>query len=711
MAGNKMLPEEAQARRAGRPVQSGRIPPAAGPCLLRQETGLTLDGLPPGRPTVLIGAGQDGAPGGSAGGRDLGGTGKTQLAAALAYEHLDGPAGNLVVWITAASEDAVISGYAQAHRDVGLPAPEAGAERAELAATAFLKWLADTGQPWLVVLDDLCVPAVAERWWPRGPAGQVLITTRGDDWPDLAEWLAAQVVRVGAFSPREALWYLAERLRADHDQRTGATDLAIELGFLPIALAQAAAFITETGWNCRQYAELAAQRRAQLAAAGQAGELSPAAVTCSLSAQLADQLAPAGLAGLALALISMLGSGGIPGAVLTSRAACAYLGGPGGYPVEQDQAWAAVQNLARAGLVAIDDGSAARTVLAHPLVQSMARRNSTAARREEAVKTAADALAEVWPAVGGPPEVAQALRDCAAGLQEVGRAALWLPSCHPVLVAVGESLVSSGMPGRAVAYWRAMLDASARQFGAMQAQTAQFRDLLGAACARSGNAGEAVSMYTDLLGHLEQAGDGCDPEVLATRASLARAQAAAGHPADAVRLARQTLDRCEQTRGAGHPDTLDAAGQLAASYLAAGQFKQAIDVGKRNLAEREKIQGPAHLDTIAARTSLAAAYRSGGKLKDAIKQYERALADRERVQGAPDAGTIAARRDLAYACCVAGKYAYSVAEYERALADCHEVLGAGHTLTVETQEDLDTVAAHGMAKLGIDLRKSQPGKR
>ncbi|HEY3955201.1 MAG TPA: tetratricopeptide repeat protein [Streptosporangiaceae bacterium] len=732
MAGNRMLPGEVQTERAGRPVLSGRIPPPADSCLLRQETGVTLDGMPPGGATVLAGPGRA-APEAA---HDLGGTGKTQLAALLAREHLDSDAAHLVVWITAASEDAVIAGYAQALHDVGATAPSGpaegpeGPEGVESAAAAFLEWLANTALPWLVVLDDLGDPAVAERWWPRGPAGQVLITTRH---PDLVDPGAAHVARVGEFSPREALWYLAERLRADHDQRTGATDLAIELGFLPIALAQAAAVMTETGWTCRQYLELAIDRRAQLAAAqasagqratghadtGQAGEglagegrarpISPAAVTCSLSAQLASQLAPPGLAGRALSLISMLGPFGIPRVLLTSQAACAYLGGPDGYPVTAAQAWAAVQNLARAGLVAIDDGSAARSVLAHALVLSMARQSSTASAREQAVRAAADALADVWSSLAVPADVAQALRDCAVKLQDVGRAALWVPQCHPILIAAGQSLVSSGMAGQAVAYWRAMLRVSERHFGATHTQSAQFRDLLGTACELSGRPGEAVVMYTDLLTQLEQAGDGCQPEVLATRASLARAQAAAGRPADAVRLARQTLDRCEQVQGASHPDTLQAQAHLADSYLAAGQFKQAIDLCKRTVADRERAQGASHPETMAARTSLATAYRSGGKLKDAIKQYERALADRERVQDTADADTIAARRELAYTCCVAGKYAYSVAQYERALADCHEVLGSGHAITLATQEDLDAVAGYGLAKMGIDLRKRKPG--
>ena len=82
---------------------------------------------------------------------------------------------------------------------------------------------------------------------------------------------------VPAFSTREALNYLSGRLTTDPDQRSGAIDLAGELGCEPAALAQAAAVIISSGIRCREYRDYFAQRRAQLAAAG-AGPLPAAAV-------------------------------------------------------------------------------------------------------------------------------------------------------------------------------------------------------------------------------------------------------------------------------------------------------------------------------------------------------------------------------------------------------------------------------------------------
>ncbi|MGH3157206.1 MAG: hypothetical protein ACRDNF_11605 [Streptosporangiaceae bacterium] len=375
---------------AERPVLSGRLPPLADPYAPRQETGLSLVNLPPGQVTVLATA-DDAAP---QRGPGPGGTGKTYLAASLARAHLADRAAYLVVWVTAASQDAVIRGYAQALGDVGMSAPAGGTER---AAARFLEWLRDR---------------------------------------------------------------------------------------------------------------------------------------FSQSAQFAGELAPAGLAGRALSLVSMLGPYGIPAAVLTCRAARTYLAGGGAFPIDRAQAWNAVQNLAAAGLVSIDADSAARTVLAHALVQAMARQNLPAAEREQAIRASADALAEIWSGQDTPPDVTLSLRDCAARLREVGGGTLWTPQCHPVLLRVGEGLTSSGLIDQAVAYWQAMLSISERHLGPGHAQTVQFRDLLGAAYEMSGRTDEVVAMYEDLLSHLEKTEATCHPDILAARTSLARGYLAVGRPAD-----------------------------------------------------------------------------------------------------------------------------------------------------------------------------------
>ena len=106
-------------------------------------------------------------------------------------------------------------------------------------------------RPWLAVLDDLSDPAVLDGLWPWGAHGRVLVTTNRLDAALRAH--SPRAVELGPFSDRESLAYLSTRLQADRDQWTGALDLAADLGFLPIALAQAGTLMAYTGIDCREY--------------------------------------------------------------------------------------------------------------------------------------------------------------------------------------------------------------------------------------------------------------------------------------------------------------------------------------------------------------------------------------------------------------------------------------------------------------------------
>jgi tetratricopeptide (TPR) repeat protein len=612
----------------------------------------------------------------------LGGAGKTQLATAIAHVLWEQRALDLLLWVTPTGRDAVLTTYAQALHDVGGPGSGTDPEQ---AAGHFLTWLAETDRPWLVVFDDLSDPAILDGLWPRGTGGRVLVTTREPDTAVQAPH--SRVMPVGMFSPREALAFMSTKLQADPDQWIGALDLAGDLSCLPIALAHAAAVMAETGLDCRQYRARFSDRLARLTG-GQASDLpSVVATTWSLCVDLAEQIAPGELARPALALVAMLDPGGIPGAVLTSHAACAYLSrfrdGPA---VDETQARAAVYNLARAGLVSIDTTSAARTVRVHALVQASVRQNLTAAESDEVARAAAEALLETWPQPGVPASFEQAMRDCTARLSEATGRLLWAPECYPLLVRAGQSLETRRLTGPAIAYWQSMLDTSKQFFGPAHAHTTEARDRLAASYEAAGNPGEAVAIYERALTEREQTLGAGHHDTLATRASLARAYRSAGRSHDAIRLAERTLAETEHVVGTRHPDTLTARSDAGEAYLEAGMVDQAIAAFQHTLAGRERVLGPAHADTLAARSNLAHAYRVAGQPKEAVPLYERTLADRERAQGPNHPDTLTARGNLAFAYRAAGRLKDALPLYKRALAERERVQGP---------DNLDTITARG----------------
>jgi tetratricopeptide (TPR) repeat protein len=718
------------------PVLSGPVPPLAAGFHARQETGFGLaDRLRPGETILLVpaqGADPDGGPGGAAG-RPAAGTGKTQLAAGFAHQMWSTRSVDLLVWVAAGSRAGIVAGYARAAADLSLAdggaAAGPGGDTADSRAQRFLHWLRRTERRWAVVLDGVTSPVDLDGLWPRGPAGQVVVTSRlrADELAGPGAPMTAY--GVPAFSRREAVGYLNTRLVGFPDQRIEALDLAADLEGLPLAIAQAAAVIIVAEGTCRDYRAEYAQRLRTAAPTAIDGCPHSLQTTWSIAVEYAHELPPAGLAWPALAFASMLDISGIPAAVLTAPAACEYITGlPEVGPAEQTLVTTAYDALQGLGLAAVAATSTVRTVWLHASVRACVRAYLTPASIDQVVQAAANALAEAWPQSGASPDLSQALRDCTAALHAFAGDLLWKPEAHPALVRAGLSLLEAPvLADAAIGYWQAMAGASGQLLGPGHAQSLFARGQLADAyavagrpaeavaateavlgdreralgpehpltvtarvsAARSleaaGRTAEAIALYEQALGSRERVFGGAHRETLALRARLAAAYSAAGRPGDGIGLYERTRSDAERALGPLDPDTLAAGSGLAAAYTAAGRWREAISACQRALADWERALGAEHQDTLAARTQLANAYRLGGKLKDAIGQYERVLADRSRALGADHPDAITARGNLAYAYRLGGKLKDAIGQYERVLADRSRVLGADHGATIASR--------------------------
>ena len=680
---------------AGWPVRSGIVPPLADCFNPRPETGFSPAGaLAPGVTAVLT----QPAHAGEAGRYPLagmGGTGKTQLAAALAHSVWGSREVDLLAWVPATSREAVIAGYAQALAATGATSADADMDT---AAASFLGWLADTRRPWLLVLDDLADPADLDGLWPWGATGLVLVTTR---LPAAAVGAAGRkILQVGAFSQREALSYLTARLYQEPGMRAGALDLAMDLGCLPLCLAQASAVVADSYTDCRQYRTLLAGRTRQMSVT-EAGRYTAAiTATWSLSLDRADFLAPPGTARNALAFVALLDPGGIPAAVLTSRAACDYICGrhATGTQADESQTRGVLDSLARVGLVTIDPGCVSRTVRMHGLVQATIQQVMPPSILEQTTAAAASALLQAWPEHDLDPLSAQALRDCAASLHRAAAELLWVPEAHPVLLRAGQSLDSARLTGPAIAYWQAMIAASSGLLGPGHACTRMARDNLAAAYGAAGRPADAIGIYEQALAEREQVLGRDHPETLTALSGLARACLAGGRQEDAILLHERTLADRGRVLGPDHPVTLASRGDLAAAYLAAGRAPDAIAILQQALSDRSTVLGPDHPDTLSACADLAAALHTAGRLKEALPLYKRTLTDRERLQGATHPDTMTARANLAYAYRSADRLKDALPVYARTLADRQQVLGPDHPDTLTSLANLAS-AYHTARKL------------
>ncbi len=147
-------------------------------------------------------------------------------------------------------------------------------------------WLEHSGK-WLLIFDNADEPELLKAYYPRTPRGHILLTSRAQLFDTLG---IARPLALEKMDPEEALDFLFKRTaraQSDPAEKNAAEQLAAELGYLPLALEQAAAYIVAKTARFQDY--LASYQRQRLALLNKAqpktGEY-PASVAKHLGAQL-----------------------------------------------------------------------------------------------------------------------------------------------------------------------------------------------------------------------------------------------------------------------------------------------------------------------------------------------------------------------------------------------------------------------------------------
>jgi tetratricopeptide (TPR) repeat protein len=182
----------------------------------------------------------------------LGGVGKTSLAVEYAYRQR---AAFEVVWWVRAEEPATLVGDFTA-LGAALGLPEQSQTDPTVVVAAVHRWLASHGR-WLLVLDNVTRPEDVIELLPPGGGGQVLVTSR---WAAWGEW--AKPLRLEVLAREEAVAFLQKRTGSSDAQ--AAASLAEALGDLPLALAEAAAYIERTRLGLDAYLQLVQKRVVEL---------------------------------------------------------------------------------------------------------------------------------------------------------------------------------------------------------------------------------------------------------------------------------------------------------------------------------------------------------------------------------------------------------------------------------------------------------------
>jgi tetratricopeptide (TPR) repeat protein len=606
----------------------------------------------------------------------LRGVGKSQLAAAYARRKLES-GWQMVAWLDADGRDQLLAGFERLAAALGLS--EDGQDSEESAARV-RHWLEVDGSQCLLVLDNAADADLIRPFLPAAGKAHVIVTSSHQALTSLGV-----PVPIDVFTPQQAAGYLDERTGlAD---RSGAAKVADELGYLPLALAQAAAVIAGQRLDYGTYLR-------RLAAVPTAGYLARTqedpyprgtAEAIALSLDAVERNDPSGQCRQLLEVASLLSPAGVPRTLLALAAA-----------TSEESVDRCLQQLADASLLSwsIDGGSLTAHRLVTRVVRERSSQDDTLAAAVDhsisAMKTALPPSDQAWLHAANAQNLVQqitALVGHVASFPDLLSGQLGIELLD-LRAWAASYLIQLKDSSRAVPVWEQIVADSERLLGPYEPHTLAFRSNLAFTYEEAGRVNEAITLSEQNLANQERILGPDHPDTLTSRRNLAFIYRVAGRLAEAIRILEQNVVDRDRVLGSDDPATLTSRRNLASAYREAGRFGDAIPLYEQIVADFKRVLGPDHPDTLASQSSLGYAYQTAGRVDDAIAMLEQNVTDRRRVLGAEHADTLTSRGNLAIAYLAAGRLNEAIAVNEQNLSDRTRILGADHPDTLTSRSSL-----------------------
>ncbi|TDD39242.1 tetratricopeptide repeat protein [Actinomadura sp. KC06] len=554
----------------------------------------------------------------------LGGVGKTQVA--LEYAHRFKADYDLVWWISAQSADSIRLALATLAEQpqLRLRVGENIADAAGAALEALRR-----GEPtsrWLLIFDNAENPEELKPYLPGGD-GHVLITSRDPAWTELANPIAVDV-----FTEEEAAEHLVRRVQDISEE--SARKIGTALGYLPLAIEQAAAWLASTFMPAGEYLEALENETASTLERSAESFPQSVAMTWSVTFRQLREASPA--AARLLELLAFFSSEPISLDLVYSDVTAGILAAYDETVRDTLVIGKHVREISRFALAKVDQGN--KSIRVHPLVQAVIRHGLDPELTDTTCHDVHKILLGARPSHGDTddpgnwPNLEEILphvkpsraascddEDVRQMLTDLVRYQ-WKRGVFDSAMAAGQELVAE---------WSGKLGEDHWQWLFLRSQIANV-------LRSQGNFQEAYDLDQDVLERQRSSPTlgPTHPHTLITAGNLAADMRAMGDYRGALALDLQTYEQAGTPWGEEHPRTLMIAHNLAVDYRLTGDWESAYRYDTETLRLRRAQLGDDHPYTLFTEANVARDLREAGRydesvvqLRDVYRRYVDVLGD------------------------------------------------------------------------------------
>lgn len=652
----------------------------------------------------------------------LGGIGKSQIALEYAYRNRANY--KAVFWTFADSDASISTDFIKIAKQLNLIVQDLPEQAVIVGAVK--RWL-ESNDGWLLIFDNAENADTVRPFLPHAGHGHILITAR---WPRFQTIQIMNPRGVKVLPPDAARQFFLRRTGRDsswidsssHDVEL-AEELGGELGFFPLALEQAGAFIAEHQTSFEDYLKSYRKRRLELLSqhAPVLGDYKDTVATTwainfaevEKSPASADLLRFSAFLWPEMVPLELFEKGG---AELGDRLA-PYLASVQSDPILLDQLLKPLMDYSL-----ISRTPQTRSYSIHLLVQEVLQSRMPTAEKKFWMEAVVRAVSEAFPEgefknwTECERLLSQALLckkyilengfESIAAAHLLRHAGFYLhkraqfseaQAMYQIALAMREEIQGSEHPDTAdslgklgllysdqAKYAEAenllqrALEIREKVLGPEHRDTATSANDLAGLYLTLAKFGEAEALFRRALSVREKALEAGRAEIAESMKDLGHLLQAKGKYSEAEPLYRQALAISEKTLGSEHPDTANALNFLAWLLKNEGKYSEAEPLCGRALAIVEKTLGPEHPDTATALNSLATLLEAQGKYYEAEPLCRRALRISESAFGPEHPRTGAAINSLAGLLDEQGKHSEAEPLHRRALALAETALGPAH---------------------------------